>query len=110
MARLIVWGVGATVAEVLAVVAVVHTLLHRAMLERGLPAWRLSDTLLTSPLLWLGATLVAGGLTRLVAVAALRAGPVAAGADAGGVAAPALAAAVGAVAAWLGLRAVGKLY
>jgi hypothetical protein len=109
MARLIAWGVGATVVEVLAVVAVVHTLLHRAMLERGLPSWRLRDTLLASPLLWLGAALVAGGLTRLVAVAALRAGRAAA-ADAGGVAAPALAAAAGAVVAWFGLRGVEKLY
>lgn len=97
------WVAAATAAEVAALVAVVHTLLHHAMLGRGLPAWRVADTLLTSPLLWIGAALFAGSLNRLVAVAALHA----AGA---GVAATALAALAGAVIAWFGMRAVGKLY
>jgi Mg/Co/Ni transporter MgtE len=108
MTRLIGWAVAVTVAEVAALVGVVHTLLHHAMLARGLPSWRLGDTLLTSPLLWTGATLFAASVNRLIALAALRAGRD--GAAGGGVAAAAVVAVVGAVIAWFGLRAVGKLY
>lgn len=93
---------GATAVEVAALVALVHTLLHRAMLTRGLPSWRASDTLLASPLLWTGAALLTGALNRLVALAALGRGA--------GVAAALGVAAVGAVVAWFGMRAVGKLY
>jgi hypothetical protein len=108
MTRLIGWAVGATVAEVAALIGVVHTLLQHAMLARGLPTWRLADTLLTSPLLWTGATLFAASVNRAVALAALRAGRD--GAAAGGVATAAALALVGAAVAWFGLRAVGKLY
>ena len=100
------WVAAATAAEVAALVAVVHTLLHHAMLARGLPAWRLADTLLTSPLLWTGATLFAGSLNGLVVVAALSAGA----ASVAPTALAALAALAGAVVAWFGMRAVGKLY
>ena len=96
------WVAGATAAEVAALVAVVHTLLHRGMLARGLPSWRLADTLLTSPLLWTGATLLAAALNRLVALAALGSGA--------GVGAAVTAAVAGAAVAWFGMRAVGKLF
>ena len=100
------WVAAATAAEVAALVAVVHTLLHHAMLSRGLPAWRVADTLVTSPLLWVGSALFVGALNRLIAVAALRAG----GSVGAGVVATVLAALAGAVIAWFGMRAVGKLY
>ena len=107
MIRLLAWSVAATVAQVAALLGVVHTLLRYAMLARGLPAWRLGDTLLTSPLLWLGATLAAAALTRVVVVTALRAGR--AGTD-GGLALAVGVAVAGAAMMWFGLRAVGKLY
>ena len=102
MTRLIGWVAGATAAEVAALVAVVHTLLHRTMLARGLPSWRPADTLRTSPLLWTGATLFAAALNRLVALAAVGTGA--------GVGAAVAVAAAGAAVAWFGMRAVGKLY
>lgn len=108
MTRLIGWGVAATVAEIAAFVGVVHTLLRHAMLARGLPSWRLGDTLLTSPLLWIGATLVAAALNRLIAAVALRAGRD--GVAVSGVSTTVLIAVGGAAMAWFGLRAVGKLY
>ncbi len=108
MTRLIGWVVGATLVEVALFVGVVHTLLHHAMTARGLPTWRLGDTLLTSPLLWTGSTLFAASLNRLVAVAALRAGRD--GAAVGGVAVTVAAATAGVVIGWFGVRAVGKLY
>ena len=108
MTRLIAWTVVAAVAELVGVLAVVHTLLRYAMTARGLPVWRLGDTLLTSPLLWLGATLAAVALNWLVAGAALRAGQAN---EPGGSPAVALGLALlGATMAWFGLRAVGKLY
>jgi hypothetical protein len=110
MTRLIAWGVAATAAEVALLLGVVHTLLRLAMTARGLPSWRVADTLLTSPLLWAGSTLVAAALNRLVAVAALRAGRDTAAAASGGVAATVAVALLGAAMAWFGLRAVGKLY
>ena len=108
MTWLIGWTVGATVAEVAAVVGVVHTLLHHAMLARGLPFWRLGDTLRTTPLLWTGTAVFTASLNRTIALAALRAGRD--GATASDVATAALVALVGAVIAWFGLRAIGKLY
>ena len=107
MTRLIVWGAVATAAEVGGALALVHTLLRYAMVARGLPRWRLGDTLLTSPLLWLGVTLVAGAFNWLLAGAGVRAGRGAA--DDAPAAAVGLAL-VGAVMTWFGLRAVGKLY
>ena len=99
------WVAVATTAEVAALFGVVHTLLHHAMVARGLPSWRPADTLRTSPLLWIGATLCAASLNRLVALAASRAGP-----GGVGVAAAVVTALVGAAIAWFGMRAVGKLY
>ena len=108
MTRLIGWAAAATAAEVAALLWAVHTLLRHAMTARGLPSWRLGDTLLTSPLLWAGAALFAGSLNRLVAAAALRVGR---DGGAGGPAWATVAAALaGAAMAWFGLRAVGKLY
>ena len=108
MTRLIALGVAATVVEVVALVAVVHTLLRHAMTARGLPSWRVADTLLTSPLLWLGAALAAGALNWLVAGGAARAGR--ADGAVPTVLAPIGVALVGAAMAWFGMRAVGKLY
>lgn len=108
MTRLIVWCVVATCVELGAFAAVVHAVLRYAMLARGLPTWRVADTLLTSPLLWIGATLAAGSLTWLVAATAFRAGrdtP-----SSSGMAVAAIAALLGAAIAWFGVRAIGKLY
>ena len=111
MTRLIVLGVAATLAEVAAAAGVIHTLLRSAMLARGLPSWRLGDTLLTSPVLWLGVATSAGAVNWLLVLAALRgAASGEAAASPGGVAVPALAALLGSAMAWFGLRAVGKLY
>ena len=68
--------------------AVLHLALAHAMRARGLPRWRVADTLLVSPLLFLGLFVGFGALAR----GAL---PVALGAF---------------VAAGFGARAVGKLY
>jgi hypothetical protein len=100
------WVAVATTAEVAALFGVVHTLLHHAMVARGLPSWRPADTLRTSPLLWTGATLCAASLSQLVALAASRAG----GGGGSGVAVAVAFALVGAAIAWFGVRAVGKLY
>jgi len=108
MTRVILWSAVATVAAVAGVLGVVHTLLRYAMTARGLRSWRVADTVLTSPLLWLGVTLVAAALSWLLTGAALRVGrPDAAGGSAALVVAMAL---VGAAMVWFGLRAVGKLY
>lgn len=108
MNRVIVWGAVAAVVEVAGALAVVHTLLRYAMTARGLPAWRVGDTLLTSPLLWLGVTLVVVALNWLLVGAVVRSGR----GDAAGT--PGAAAVglvlVGAAMTWFGLRAVGKLY
>lgn len=108
MTRLIVWSVAATAVEVAALAGVVHTLLRYAMTARGLPVWRLGDTLLTSPLLWIGATVVAVALNCAIALVALRAGRHTAAT--GGLTATVAVALVGMAMAWFGLRAVGKLY
>lgn len=110
MIWLIAFAGAAVFVEVLAFVLVVHTLLRHAMLARGLPAWRLGDTVLTSPLLWIGAAMVAGALNRGLAVAGLRAGL---GGEISGDATAAATiglAGLGLVVGWFGLRAVGKLY
>lgn len=105
---MLAWVVAATVIEVGGLVAVVHTLLRHAMTARGMAEWALTDTLLTSPLLWTGAALAGGALNRLVAVSGVRAGrdeltqP--------GAALTVAAVVVGAAMMWFGLRAVGKLY
>ena len=52
----------ATVLELLAALAVVHRLVRQPMRVRGLPTWRPSDTLLTSPLFFAGAALFLGGM------------------------------------------------
>jgi hypothetical protein len=109
MTRLLVWSVAVTALQVSALLGVVHTLLRHAMLARGLPTWRVGDTLLTSPVLWIGATVTVASITRLVALAALRAegnGP----SLGGGTGATVAVALLGVVMAWFGLRAVGKLY
>jgi hypothetical protein len=111
MTRLIVWAAAATAVEVAVFAGAVHALLRHAMLERGLPTWQVGDTLRTSPLLWIGATLVVAGLNRAMALVALRAGPGAAEASGGGgVAVAAVVALLGVAIGWFGLRAVGKLY
>jgi len=109
MAELVAWVVAATAVEVAGLLGVVHAVLRRTMAERGMAGWRVADTLLTSPLLWLGAVLVCASLNRAVAAAALRAGR--GGGEASSSVALALAAAaVGAAMMWFGVRAVGKLY
>lgn len=81
--------------------AVLHLALAHAMRARGLPRWRVADTLLVSPLLFL--SLFAAFAALAHAASAARGG--------GGELAASLAVAAGAfVAAGFGARAVGKLY
>lgn len=87
-----------------------HLALNHAMRARGLARWRLIDTLLVSPLLFLGLFtgfgVLAYGLSSAAADAATGHGGVG-GAHLAGT----LAVAAGAfVAAGFGARAVGKLY
>lgn len=82
---------------------VLHLALAHAMRARGLPRWRVADTLLVSPLLFLSLFTAFAALAHAVAVSAP-------GADGAGLAASLLVAAGAFVAAGFGARAVGKLY
>jgi Ca2+/H+ antiporter len=98
---------GVTLVEVVVALLVLHGAVGRAMRARGM-AWRLPDTALVSPLLLVGLALFFGALNHGMLRYAL---DVERG-DASGVH---LAASVGValgglVVAWLGGRAVGKLY
>ena len=96
------------VLELALLVAVLHVPLARAMRERGLPRWRLRDTALVSPLALLGALLALASANHGVARLAFDVAEGHAHLDHAwltlGVAA------VGAVVAAFGLRAVGKLF
>ena len=83
------------VVETLVVLGVLHGAVGRAMRARGDTGWRLPDTALVSPLLWVGLLLFFAAINR--------------GMLQGGVLHIA-AAVVGLVMAWFGGRAVGKLY
>ncbi len=87
---------------------VLHLALRHAMRARGLPRWRLVDTLLVSPLLFLGLFTAFGALAHALG----RAVSDAAAARSGNAhLAGSLAVAAGAfVVAGFGARAVGKLY
>lgn len=87
---------------------VLHLALAHAMRARGVPRWRVADTLLVSPLLFLALFAGFGALADAVARTAVAA---ATGRAAGVHVAGALAVAAGAfVVAAFGARAVGKLY
>ena len=90
------------------VIAALHAPLRHAMRARGLPGWRLRDTLLTSPLFVVGVTVAmlaaTHGLVRLAVDTTTHAGSLAH--TLGAVAAVG----VGVVMAAFGLRAVGKLF
>ena len=89
--------------------AVLHVALAHAMRARGLPRWRVVDTLLVSPLLFLALLTAFGALAHAVVRAAAEAA--AGGAVHQGHLAGALAVAtVAFVVAGFGARAVGKLY
>ena len=99
----------ATIIELGAAVGIVHTILSYAMAQRGFASWKVSDTVLTSPLLFFGITLFAASLNAAIATLAWRL--------ARGTPEPATAPFVllgcmllGAIAAAFGVRAVGKLY
>ena len=100
-----------TLVEVLVALGVLHGAVGRAMRARGDARWRLRDTALVSPLLWLGLALCFASLNHGMLRYVLdveRGGSGHAGlAHLAGTAA---AAAVGLVIAWFGGRAVGKLY
>ncbi len=83
------------VAETLVALGVLHGAVGRAMRARGDLRWRLRDTALVSPLLWVGLLLFFASLNRGL----LRGGVL-----------HLVAAAAGLVVAWFGGRAVGKLY
>jgi hypothetical protein len=96
-----------TLAEWAVVLGVLHAAVGRSMRARGM-AWRLRDTALVSPLLLVGVLLFFGSLNHgleryAVDVVRGHAGYV-------HLAATIAAAGVGAVMAWFGGRAVGKLY
>ena len=97
-----------TLAETLVVLGVLHGAVGRAMRARGDATWRLRDTALVSPLLFVGLFLCFASLNHGMLRYALDVerghggGPHLAGAV--------VVAAVGLVAAWFGARAVGKLY
>jgi len=98
-----------TLAEVLVALGVLHGAVGRAMRARGDAGWRLRDTALVSPLLWLGLALCFASLNHGMLRYALdveRGGHAGLGHLAGMVAA----AATGLLIAWFGGRAVGKLY
>ncbi len=100
--------VAVAVAGAAAPAAVLHLVLAHAMRARGLPRWRVADTLLVSPLLFLALLTGFAALAHAVArVAADAATGRATHADLFG----SLAVAAGAfVVAGFGARAVGKLY
>lgn len=101
--------IAATIIELGAAVGIVHTILGYAMAQRGLALWKVSDTLLTSPLLFFGITLFAASLNTAIATVVWRV--------ARGISEPAVLPLVivgglvlGAMTAAFGVRAVGKLY
>ncbi len=106
--RLWVLVSAATLVELGAAVGLVHAVLSYPMEQRGMH-WRLADTLLVSPLLFLGVAVFAASVNTAVAAAALRL----AGGASEPRAVPALVAGgllLGALWAAFGVRAVGKLY
>ena len=99
----------ATIIELGAAIGIVHTILSYPMAQRGLTTWKVSDTVLTSPLLFVGITLFAASLNGTIATVAWRL--------ARGTSEPAVVSFVllgslllGAIAAAFGVRTVGKLY
>jgi hypothetical protein len=105
----IVVVIAATIIELGAAVGIIHTMLSYAMAQRGLALWKVSDTLLTSPLLFFGITLFFASLNSAIASVVWRH---ARGiADLGVVPLVVMSGlVVGAMAAAFGVRAVGKLY
>ena len=85
---------------------VLHLALRPAMRARGLPRWRVTDTLLVSPLLFLALFTAFAALAAAVGRAAADVGHSGPAALAG----PLALAAAAFVAAGFGARAVGKLY
>jgi 4-amino-4-deoxy-L-arabinose transferase-like glycosyltransferase len=81
--------------ETLVVLGVLHGALGHAMRARGHPRWRVHDTALVSPLLWVGLLLFFASFNHGM----LRGGVL-----------PIAAAVAGLVMTWFGGRAVGKLY
>lgn len=99
----LVLALGVALAGAAAPAGVLHLALAHAMRARGLARWRLADTLLVSPLLFLS-------LFAAFAALAHALGRAVAGAPAADLALPLAAAAGAFVAAGFGARAVGKLY
>ena len=103
-----------TLAEVLVALGVLHGAVGRAMRARGHARWRVRDTALVSPLLWLGLALCFASLNHGMLRYALDVERVQAGAfhvmRLTHLAGSAVVAALGLVVAWFGGRAVGKLY
>jgi cytochrome bd-type quinol oxidase subunit 2 len=99
---------GATTAETLVALLVLHGAVGRAMRARGDVRWRLRDTALVSPLLLLGLFLFFASLNHGMLRYALDVERAHAGAL--HLVGTIVAAAVGLVVAWFGARAVGKLY
>jgi hypothetical protein len=99
---------GATIAETLVALRVLHGAVGRAMRARGDATWRLRDTALVSPLLLLGLFVFFASLNHGMLRYALdiERGHAGAAHLVGAVAAAVL----GLVVAWFGGRAVGKLY
>lgn len=99
-----------TLAEVLVALGVLHGAVGRAMRARGDARWRLRDTALVSPLLWLGLALCFASLNHGMLRYALDAERAGGHAGLAHLAGTVAAAAAGLVIAWFGGRAVGKLY
>jgi cytochrome bd-type quinol oxidase subunit 2 len=100
-----------TLAEVLIALGVLHGAVGRAMRARGHARWRVRDTALVSPLLWLGLALCFASLNHGMLRYALDVERGHAGAiHLTHLAGSAIVAALGLVIAWFGGRAVGKLY
>ncbi len=89
---------------------VLHLALGHAMRGRGLARWRLADTLLVSPLLFLGLFAGFGALAHGLGRAAAETAPGGGGAGGAYLAQPLALAAGAFVVAGFGARAVGKLY
>jgi hypothetical protein len=99
----------ATVIELAMVIGLVHVVLSYPMLARGMSSWKVSDTLLVSPLMFLGVTIFSVSVNSAIAVVALRV--------ARGTAEPRIVSililigvVLGGLWAAFGVRAVGKLY
>lgn len=109
MPRVIALAALTTVVELALLCGVAHVLLRYPMEARGIVPWRLADTLLASPLFFIGSLWALGALNRGLALAAVRwaRGEAAGGALLWGTAAMVMA---GATMAWFGTRGMGKLY